>query len=35
MNTGVQYFKTGGFIDDIIPDSKDGLFINIRVVFKF
>lgn len=35
MNTGIQYFRTGGFIDDIIPDSKDGLFINTRVVFKF
>jgi hypothetical protein len=35
LNTGVQYFKTGGFIDDIIPNSKDGLFINTRVVFKF
>ncbi len=35
MNTGIQYFKTGGFIDDIISESKDGLFINTRAVFKF
>ncbi|WP_201747783.1 alginate export family protein [Dyadobacter flavalbus] len=35
LNTGIQYFKTGGFIDDIIPGSKDGLFINTRAVFKF
>jgi len=35
LNTGIQYFKTGGFIDDIIPNSKDGLFINTRAVLKF
>jgi hypothetical protein len=35
LNTGIQYFKTGSFIDDLIPKSKDGLFINTRVVFKF
>lgn len=33
--TGIQYFKTGGFIDDIIPNSKNGLFFNIRLGFKF
>ncbi|KUY17509.1 hypothetical protein BAZ12_01150 [Elizabethkingia miricola] len=33
--TGVQYFKTGGFINDVIPDHKDGLFINTKFVFKF
>lgn len=35
MNTGIQYFKTGAFVHDVIPDPKDGLFINTRVVFKF
>ena len=35
LNAGIQYFKAGAFIDDIIPGSKDGLFMNTRVVFKF
>ena len=35
LNTGIQYFKTGAFVDDIIPDSKNGLFINARLGFKF
>lgn len=35
LNTGVQYFKTGAFVDDIIPNSKNGLFINTRLAFKF
>lgn len=35
LNTGIQYFKTGNFIDDIIPGSKNGLFMNTRLVFKF
>jgi hypothetical protein len=33
--SGIQYFKTGAFIDDIIPNSKDGLFFNARLGFKF
>jgi hypothetical protein len=33
--TGIQYFKTGDFINDIIPTSKNGLFFNIRLGFKF
>jgi len=33
--TGIQYFKTGEFINDIIPNSKNGLFYNIRLGFKF
>lgn len=33
--TGIQYFKTGEFINDIIPNSKNGLFFNIRLGFKF
>nr|WP_322626192.1 alginate export family protein [uncultured Flavobacterium sp.] len=32
---GVQYFKTGAFIEDIIPNAKDGLFANARVTIKF
>ncbi len=35
MNTGLQYFHTGEFINDIINDPKDGLFINTRINFKF
>lgn len=35
LNTGIQYFKTGNFIEDIIPGSKNGLFMNTRLVFKF
>lgn len=35
LNTGIQYFKTGAFINDIIPNPKDGVFINARIVFKF
>lgn len=33
--SGIQYFKTGAFIDDIIPNSKDGIFFNARIGFKF
>ncbi|OPC05060.1 hypothetical protein BAS09_05110 [Elizabethkingia ursingii] len=33
--TGIQYFKTGSFINDVISNHKDGLFINTRLVFKF
>jgi hypothetical protein len=33
--SGIQYFKTGAFIDDIIPNSKDGVFFNTRLGFKF
>jgi len=33
--SGIQYFKTGAFIDDIIPNSKDGVFFNARLAFKF
>jgi len=35
INTGAQYFRTGSFIDDLISDPKDGLFINSRVAVKF
>ncbi|HET7000780.1 MAG TPA: alginate export family protein, partial [Puia sp.] len=35
LNTGFQYFKTGSFIHDIIPDSKDGVFYNIRIKYMF
>ncbi|WP_419868457.1 alginate export family protein [Chryseobacterium sp. CT-SW4] len=33
--TVIQYFKTGAFINDVIPDHKDGFFVNTRLVFKF
>jgi hypothetical protein len=35
LNTGIQYFKTGRFIQDIIPNAKDGLFVNVRLKFMF
>ncbi len=35
LNAGVQYFKTGAFIKDIITTHRDGLFINSRLSFKF
>jgi hypothetical protein len=35
MNAGAQYFRTGSFINDLISDPKDGLFINSRVAVKF
>jgi hypothetical protein len=35
LNTGVQYFKTGSFIQSIIAQPKDGLFLNARLTFKF
>lgn len=34
LNTGIQYFDTGPFVDEIIPNSKNGLFINSRVTLK-
>ncbi|HEX8016661.1 MAG TPA: alginate export family protein [Flavobacterium sp.] len=33
--SGIQYFKTGAFINDIIPNSQDGVFFNARLGFKF
>ncbi len=33
--SGIQYFKTGAFINDMIPNSKDGVFFNARLGFKF
>ncbi|WP_248933261.1 alginate export family protein [Sphingobacterium siyangense] len=33
--TGIQYFKTGAFIEDIISTPKNGIFINSRIAFKF
>ena len=33
--SGIQYFKTGAFINDIISNSKDGVFFNARLGFKF
>ncbi len=35
LTTGIQYFKTGGFIHDIIPHSKDGVFYNARIKLMF
>lgn len=34
-NIGVQYFKTGDFIHDLIAQPKDGFFIGSTVGFKF
>ncbi|WP_053003697.1 alginate export family protein [Sphingobacterium sp. Ag1] len=33
--TGIQYFKTGAFIEDIISIPKNGIFFNSRIAFKF
>ncbi|MNI53822.1 hypothetical protein D3C73_1086770 [compost metagenome] len=33
--TGIQYFKTGAFIEEIINTPKNGVFFNGRVAFKF
>ncbi|MES2486084.1 MAG: alginate export family protein [Bacteroidota bacterium] len=35
ITTGIQYFKTGPFINDIIPHAKDGLFFNLQLGFMF
>jgi hypothetical protein len=32
---GVQYFETGDFINDVIPQHKDGVFISSLLAFKF
>ncbi|KOS08218.1 hypothetical protein AM493_05580 [Flavobacterium akiainvivens] len=35
LNTGIQYFKTGAFINNVIPNAKDGVFFNIQLGFMF
>ncbi|MFB6454715.1 alginate export family protein [Chitinophaga sp. Hz27] len=35
LNCGMQYFKTGAFVSDVVTTPKDGLFINTRISFKF
>lgn len=34
-NIGVQYFKTGSFINEVIPQHKDGFFVGSVIGFKF
>ncbi|QNL48814.1 alginate export family protein [Olivibacter sp. SDN3] len=34
-NIGVQYFKTGGFINDVIPQHQDGFFVGSVIGLKF
>lgn len=34
-NIGVQYFKTGSFINDVIPQHRDGFFVGTVLGFKF
>jgi len=34
-NAGLQYFKTGDFINDVIPQHMDGFFISSLLAFKF
>lgn len=34
-NLGVQYFQTGSFINEVIPDHKDGFFVGSVIGFKF
>lgn len=33
--SGIQYFKTGAFIEDIITTPKNGIFFNSRIALKF
>ncbi|MCA6068222.1 alginate export family protein [Chryseobacterium sp. RG1] len=33
--SGIQYFRKGAFIEDVIPNAKSGVFYNIRLGFKF
>ncbi|MBE9586205.1 alginate export family protein [Mucilaginibacter sp. JRF] len=35
FNVGLQYFETGSFINDVIPQHKDGFFIGSVLGFKF
>jgi len=35
VSCGAQYFKTGGFIKDIVPETGDSKFFNVQVSFKF
>ncbi|WP_293897970.1 alginate export family protein [Sporocytophaga sp.] len=35
FNTGVQYFRTGKLINELVSNSKDGVFFNSRLDFKF
>lgn len=34
-NIGVQYFKTGSFINDVIPQHQNGFFVGSVIGFKF
>ncbi|MBP4138388.1 alginate export family protein [Flavobacterium geliluteum] len=34
-NIGIQYFQTGNFINDILPENKDGFFVGSVIGFKF
>lgn len=34
-NIGVQYFKTGSFINDVVLQHKDGFFVGSVIGFKF
>ncbi|OOQ58401.1 alginate export family protein [Mucilaginibacter pedocola] len=35
LNVGVQYFETGKFINDVIPNHDDGFFLSSVLAFKF
>lgn len=35
LNCGVQYFRAGNFIRDVIATPENGLFVNARLSFKF
>lgn len=34
-NIGIQYFKTGSFINDVIPQHQDGFFVGSVLGYKF
>lgn len=35
FTSGIHYFKTGEFLNEVIPNSKDGMFVNSRLTLKF
>jgi len=35
FNSGIQYFKTGAFINDTIPVHRDGFFMSYQALYKF
>ncbi|CAA9488164.1 MAG: hypothetical protein AVDCRST_MAG96-1371 [uncultured Segetibacter sp.] len=34
-NIGVQYFKTGNFINEVVPQQQSGFFVGSVIGFNF